>query len=290
MIYHGSRMNTLNLVNVKYFCDAVRFESIAGAAKANFVTQSAISQGIAKLERSLDVSLLSHHPNRFRLTPEGENLFKDLAGLLVHSKEIQEKVSGGKIDYLGDLTFASTLSFANIMISSYLKKFTVAFPTVKIEFFLSFPPRVKEGIKNGTIDFGILPDDGELGNFQKRIIYSGNFRFYSAPGINIKELKFMTTLPNSKETIFLKKAYLKKFKKELTDFMVVDSWEMIAKLASQGFAVGYLPDYFAKTDLPLQEYSLGIETEEYQMAVISASGMKLRKSSEIFLSYFTETI
>lgn len=281
-------MNTLNLVNVKYFCDAVRFESIAAAAKANFVTQSAISQGIAKLERSLDVSLLSHHPNRFRLTPEGEKLFHDLSALLIHSSEIQGKVSGGKIDYVGDLTFASTPSFANTVIPAYFKKFTTTFPDVKIEFYLSFPPRVKEGIKNGTLDFGILPDDGDLDNFQKRLIHSGNFRFYSAPGVNIKELKFMTTLPHSKETQFLKKAYRKKFKKELTNFMVVDSWETTAILASQGLAVGYLPDYFTKSrsDLALQEYSLGAELEEYQMVAIFAKGMKLRKSSEIFLSYF----
>lgn len=70
--------------------------------------------------------------------------------------------------------------------------------------------------------------------------------------------------------------------------MVVDSWEMIAKLASQGLGVGYLPDYFAKTELPLQEYPLGLETEEYQMVAISARGMKLRKSSEMFLSYFKQ--
>lgn len=281
-------MNTLNLVNVKYFCDAVRFESINAAAKANFVTPSAISQGVAKLERSLDVSLLSHHPNRFRLTPEGENLFHDLAALLLHSEEIQGRVSGGNIDYLGDLTFASTLSFANIVIPPYIKKFRTEFPGVKIEFSLCFPLRVKEGIKNGTIDFGILPYEGDLDNFQKRLIYSGNFKFYSAPEMNVKELKFITTLPNSKEMIFLKNAYRKKYKKELNDFMVVDSWEMIARLASQGLGIGYLPDYFAKEDFTLQEYDLGIETEEYQMVAISAKGMKLRKSSEIFLSHFMD--
>jgi LysR family transcriptional regulator, carnitine catabolism transcriptional activator len=283
-------MNTLNLIYVKYFCDAVRFESIAAAAKANFVTQSAVSQGIAKLESSLGVSLLSHHPNRFRVTPEGENLFADLADLLTRSGEIQNRVSGGKIDYMGDLVFASTLSFANVVLPRYLKKFTSEFSHVRIDFALCFPLGVKESIKNGRIDFGILPDEGDLDNFKKQNIYSGSFRFYSAPGMQIKEKhwKFITTEPTSKETIFLKKAYYKRFKKELIDLFVVDSWEMIAVLASQGLGICYLPDYFveARENLSLQEYPLGIETEEYQIVAISAKGMKLRKSSEIFLSYF----
>lgn len=281
-------MNTLNLVYVKYFCDAVRFESIAGAAKANFVTQSAISQGIAKLERSLDVSLLSHHPNRFRLTPEGENLFHELAAVLVHSEEVQSRVSGGKIDYMGDLTFSSTLSFANVVIPSYLKKFSAAFPHVKIDFSLCFPLRVKESIKNGTIDFGILPDEGDLDNFNKKVIHSGSFKFYVAPGAPKKPLRFITTELNSKETIYLKQAYQKKFKAELTNCIVIDSWDMIATLASQGLGMAYLPDYFVKgrDDCSLQEYDLGLETEKYQMVAISAKGMRLRKSSEVFLSYF----
>jgi DNA-binding transcriptional LysR family regulator len=286
-------MNPLNLIYVKYFCDAVKYGSIAAAAKINHVTQSAVSQGIAKLENSLDVSLLSHHPNRFRLTPEGKSLFNEFIELLIHSEEIQGKISGGKLDYMGDLTFSSTYSFASAIIPLYLKKFIVAFPTVKVEFFLNFPDRVKGDIKNGKIDFGILPDDGNLDNFKKWIIHSGSFRFYSALGKqekSAKQLKFIITEPNSKETIFLKKSYYKKFKKELTDAIEVDSWETIATLASQGLGIGYLPDYFteARKDLSLQEYSLGIKTEAYQMVAISAKGMKLRKSSEIFLSYFTE--
>ena len=33
----------INLIYLKYFCDAVRLKSISQAAKANFVTQSAVS-------------------------------------------------------------------------------------------------------------------------------------------------------------------------------------------------------------------------------------------------------
>ena len=289
-------MNALNLNYVKYFCDAVRFGSIAAAAKVNFVTQSAISQGIAKLENSLKISLLAHHPNRFRITPEGENLFTELTEMLKYSDDIQSKVSDGKIHYIGDLVFSSTYSFAYGALPKYLKKFATDHPQVKIKFSLSYPYTVKDDIRSGKIDFGIIPHGDGLGdgleNFNKKIISSGKFRLYTIMGESKShnECKFILTEPNSNETIFLKKAYYKKFKKELSNIIEVDSWEMIAKLTSQGLGVGHLPDYFHEksSNSPFQEYQLGLKTEDYQMVAISSKGMKLRKSSEIFLSYFSE--
>ncbi len=285
-------MNALNLTYIKYFCDAVRCGSIAAAAKANFVTQPAISQGIAKLESLLNVSLLAHHPNRFRITPVGEALFKELLELLKHSEEVQSKVSNGKMDYMGDLVFSCTYSFSFAAMTKYLQKFVEAYPHVKIKFSLSYPYTVKDDIRNGKIDFGIVPDEGDLDHFGKKVIYPGKFRFYTALGKQVEDdptLRFILTEENSKETIYLKRAYFRKFKKELTDFIEIDSWEMIAKLTAAGLGIGYLPDYFTqeRSDIPIQEYKLDIKTEEYQMVAIHSKGIKLRKSSEVFLACFT---
>lgn len=47
---HKHSFMSLNLTYLKYFFDAVELGSLTASAKANFVTQSAISQGIIKLE------------------------------------------------------------------------------------------------------------------------------------------------------------------------------------------------------------------------------------------------
>ncbi|MBA2369282.1 MAG: LysR family transcriptional regulator [Candidatus Protochlamydia sp.] len=284
-------MIPLKLIYVKYFCDAIKLGSVIAAAKVNFVTQSAISQGIAKLEHSLKISLLAHHPNRFRMTPEGEKLFLEFIEILRNSDEIQSKIVNGKISCLGDLVFSSSYSFAYASLPHYLNQFIADYPQIKIKLSLSYPSTVKDDIRNGKIDFGIIPKEGDIENFNKKIIHSGKFKFYVPKGMQAKDhndCKFILTEQQSKETIYVKKAYFKKFKKELINLIEVDNWEMIAKLTSLGVGIGYLPDYFVegKSDLPLKEYPLGIKTEEYQMIAISAKGMKLRKSSEIFLSYF----
>src|SRR5580693_6634118 len=105
-------MDVLSFVNIKYFCDAVKLNGITAAAKNNFVTQSAISQGIKKLEAALGCALLSSHPNRFRLTPEGELAFQHMSNILNRTLDFQKSFSEESKNAIGDLEFACMFSFA----------------------------------------------------------------------------------------------------------------------------------------------------------------------------------
>lgn len=60
-----------NLAFLRYFFSACQSKSISKAAKENFVSQSAISQGINKLEVALGKQLITHEQNRFQLTSDG---------------------------------------------------------------------------------------------------------------------------------------------------------------------------------------------------------------------------
>jgi DNA-binding transcriptional LysR family regulator len=285
-----TKEQTINLTNIKYFCDAVKLGGISAAAKANFVTQSAISQGIAKLEKSLGISLVAHHPNRFRLTPQGEVAFKHSLDILQKAIEFKENLFGDH-QLMGTLEFASTYSFAVAVIPQYLMKFREAFPQVKVNFNLGKNVYIKQLLKAGMIDFGIVPDEGDLTGFDKRDIYCGNFKLYASRHLNtmeIKKLGFILAEPDCKETVFLKKAYYRKYGKELTGILEVSSWEVIANLVAEGMGIGYFPDYIAMKRRCFQEYDLGLDIQQYRLSAISPQGMKLRKSSETFLSYFND--
>jgi DNA-binding transcriptional LysR family regulator len=281
--------DTLNLTNIKYFCDAVRLGGLSAAAKSNYVTQSAISQGITKLEKSLKVSLVAHHPNRFRLTPQGEIVFNQALDILKRAADFKQNLSQeDDAPYMGNLEFVCAHSFALAVLPQYLKRFRDEHPHVKVNFHLGKNALIKQMVNSGAVDFGILPDEGDLEKFEKTDIFSGNIRLYASKKIvpeNRKDLGFILADPNSKESILFKNAYMRKFGKELTGFLEVTSWEMIAGLVAEGMGIGYFPDYIAHSR-EVQECDLGLDLQEYRISAISPPGMKLRKSSEIFLSYF----
>ena len=284
----------LSLVNLKYFCDAVRLGGLSAAAKANFVTQSAISQGILKLEKSLGVSLLAHHPNRLRLTSQGEAIFNDSTELLKKITEFQKNLIREELA-LGHLEFACTHSFALAVIPPFLKRFREEHPEVKVNFHLGNDDHIIQMVKEGIVDFGILPLEicqhgqcqpyGEdLVRFDKRLVYQGSFGLYTS--FNQKNGDFILPPSGSKESLLLNEAYMKKYGRSLDPIIEVGSWEIIAELVAEGLGIGYLPDYIAKQSPFLRPYDLQLEQQQYRISAISPKGMTLRPSTNLFLSYF----
>lgn len=277
----------LNLTNLKYFCDAVKLGGVSASAKANFVTQSAISQGITKLEKVLGLSLVAHHPKCFRLTPEGEALFNKALDILKRATELKNSLLQEEGGNIGDLDFACTYSFALSVIPKYLKKFKNEHPNVKINFRTGKNEDIKRMLMQGTIDFGILPDEGDLGIFEKFDIYNGYFRLYASKDQEAQE-GFVLAEPGCKERILLSDSYSKKYGKEPLGILEVGSWEVIKNLVAEGMGIGYLPDYIiSRREDRLQEVDFGLELHQYKISAICPAGMKLRKSSEIFLSFFS---
>lgn len=64
-----------NLISFKYFIDVVQTHGFGSAAKRNFVSETAVSSAIAKLEKSLGQKLLLRSNGQFELTPIGEEFY-----------------------------------------------------------------------------------------------------------------------------------------------------------------------------------------------------------------------
>lgn len=238
----------------------------------------------------MGLALVAHHPKCFRPTPEGENLFKAAIDILKRAAELKENFSQEENDKLGTLDFACTYSFATAVIPQYLKKFRNDYPNVKINFRTGKNDHIKRMLMQGTIDFAILPDEGDLDNFEKTQIYEGYLRLYASKSISRKDQKklgFILAEPGCKERILLNDSYAKKYGMEPSGILEVSSWEVMTSLVVEGMGMSYLPDYIInRREDCLQEIDLGLELHRYKISAISPIGMKLRKSSEIFLSYF----
>ena len=69
-------MRCITLRQLQYFQSVVRCGSFSEAAEENFISQSAISQQIQALERSLGFRLLERKNRSFTLTPAGEYFYR----------------------------------------------------------------------------------------------------------------------------------------------------------------------------------------------------------------------
>ncbi len=246
----------LNLIYLKYFFDSVRFESISDAAKVNFVSQSAVSQAIAKLEESLGFELISHRPNRFKMTEKGEQLFVSAREILQSIQQAEDLLLK---DDSGTITIGCTHSFSLTLLPIFLKESKRLYPSLKIRFRLGHFFAIREWLKKRTIDFAILINNEDLSQFDLEEIYEGEFRLYKANDCVEEDLSFLLDSDERRETVLLKNWYRSRYGCELPVHMEISSWGVIANLTEHGLGIGFFPDYLAR----LQHTSLKLSSYEH---------------------------
>lgn len=278
----------LNLIYLRYFCDAVICKGISASAQKNNVTQSTVSQGIQKLEKSLGLSLILHRPNLFLLTMDGKKLFDEATKLFLSIKSLEEKMKGSASTVSGNLKVGCSHSLALAVIPSHLKEMAKKYPDLKVELSISHPNAIKEWVKTGQIDFGVVLDSEDLQNFYCIELYKGKYRFYRKKGNN--NSKGFILSESRWETSLVQESYKKRFKKEMPIMMRVPSWEFIAEMIDEEMGIGLLPDYVAARKSGLEEVDLEVDTPEYHIFAFANEPSHLNYSAEVFLEALKKSL
>ncbi len=91
----------MELLQLKYFCDAAETENFTTTAKKFLVPTSAVSQSIRRLEGELCVQLFSRHSNRIKLNASGREFFQKASEALAllddAKKQLADEGDGGRI-------------------------------------------------------------------------------------------------------------------------------------------------------------------------------------------------
>lgn len=253
----------LNILYLKYFFDAVRTGSISQAARFNHVSQSAASQGIAKLESSLKCTLISHQPNRFCLTEDGKRLYESSKSIFQAIQKAEDDLSGKK---QVTLNFACYHSFALTILPQVIKRAKKELPHLRFTFRLGNYFAIKEMIKKRVVDFGIMIDNDSLSSFDCYKLMEGEYCLWAAKGIkNIGDLPFLLDNDERLETTKLKELYKAKYGKDLPVLMEVMSWSVVSRLAEEGLGIALAPDYIVQASSKLKPVLSKLNPARYKI-------------------------
>lgn len=282
----------MNLFFLKYFHDTVKLKSVTAAASANFVTQSAISQGISQLEKTLSVKLLTHKRNSIKITPEGEAVFERSLIIFREVEKLKSLLKQNQDEYVGQLSFACSHSLALSVLPELLTKFQKIAPLVTPRVIFGHTGLIKNWIKQGEIEFGLVLDNDDLSSFSLELISSGAFRFFQSC-LRPQDLPIKSCLfpPARAEVHLIKQLFFKKFGYEIETEMEICSWEVIAKLIALTSSVGFIPDYVAwgsdkLNSIQLTKLDLNIP---YQLYAAYPLNEELSRNAKLFLKITNET-
>lgn len=277
----------LNLNNLKYFFDAVETESISESAKRNFITQSAVSQGIQKLEKSLSTPLLTHQRNCFKLTPAGQQVFVLTQQIFKIIKELKDVVEDHNNIPSGQVNIVCTQSIAMNLISVILQKINADYPKVSVQLKICKMETVCLMLKRGVMDLGIVVDSELTDSFKKHVIRKGYFQVYAKKG-HTSEGVYV----DHYDGLFvdqLCKSYRKRFGKELPLLQELDSWEVLARCADNGVGCCFLPDFLLSGNrFPSLHICDWIQPIPYKIVVIHPKEVNLTKAARVLIDVLKE--
>jgi len=276
----------MNLLHIRYFYDAVRLNSVSGAAKANHVTQSAVSQGIMKLEQTLGVRLLTHSRNRIKVTEHGEKVFRASQKVIRSVSELQ-KMSFEEGGHSGELVFACSHSLAESIVGRALIAMKREAPNVRARVRLGHTGMIKPWLKSGHVEFGLVLDNDDLSDLDTELIHQGVFQIYRHRD-RLKTVPTECLFAEPRAEIFaIKRAFLNRYKMELSTQMEINSWSQIANLAAQDFGFAFIPDYIVfhpRYRGILVPCELDIEPLRYQVKLAYPKGELLSRNGRLFLT------
>jgi LysR family carnitine catabolism transcriptional activator len=279
-------MNPLiNLVHLKFFCDTVVYQSISESAKVNYITQSAVSQAISKLESVFGVPLIIHNKQKLIVTEEGRIVFNQATEIFKAVKETFDQVNQTKEEISGVVRFVTTKSLGMSFLAPLYSGVKEKFPSVDLSFFMGGKNAIRTALKREDVEFAFVVYDHNFSQFAKVPLRKGLFHLYQ-------------TKKNNDE-IFIDESE-GMYVQQLKDFLAstdhsytlkeIAGWELVANFANLGMGIGFIPDYLiaSKRFANLQLHPVKLPPFEYEIAAIYNKSTKLSRTAQAVIEQFTE--
>lgn len=274
----------INLIHLKFFCDAVTYESISEAAKMNYISQSAVSQAITKLEAQFGVQLFIYNRQKLQVTNEGKVVFEQAKEIFRSVRETFEKVNQTKEEITGFFKFVTTKSLGMSFLPGTYKRIKETLPLLDFSFRMGGLNLIRTALKREEAEFAIVVYDSNFDQFEKLPLMKGRFHLYQAENSS----------PDCIENgIFIDEfdgLYINAIK-EATGLPIkpLAGWDLVARFASLGMGVGFFPDYIRLSNryTNIAPHPLEIPPFEYEICAVYNKGTVLSKGARLFLDHFT---
>jgi DNA-binding transcriptional LysR family regulator len=147
----------MHIETLQTFCDVIELGSLSLAAQQNRVTQSAVSQQLAALERRYGRQLVERAPRtRARPTEAGQLLYAELKPLLTSLADLERRVGERSSIIEGKVRVATVYSVGLHTLPPALKSFLRAYPGVSVRLEYRRTDQIYAACLSGELDFGIV--------------------------------------------------------------------------------------------------------------------------------------
>ncbi len=236
--------------------------SFTRAAESLFLTQSAVSHQIARLEREVGGPLFERRGRATSLTRVGRELVGPARRVFTALDDAMAAARGAARPGLGRLRVGATAAACQHLIPEALREFRECFPDYSLSILPADSPAVLDRLAEGTLDVGVVvradrPDRGarvsytDLFTDELGVLVSPLHPWARAGRADRRQLGDQRLILFSRHsaTFRLVERYLAKAGVPLRDFIELGSMEAIKELVKMGLGVGVVARWVARPEL-----------------------------------------
>ncbi|WP_172150312.1 MULTISPECIES: LysR family transcriptional regulator [Pseudomonas] len=218
------------------------------------IGRSAISQQMSDLEQRLGLRLCQRGRAGFALTEEGREVYQSTQQLLAALESFRTEVNGLHQHLRGELNIGLTdnlVTVPHMRITNALARLKERGPEVRIHIRMTPPSEVEQGVLDGRLHIGVVPQAGALSGLDYQALYDERSLLYCAVGhplFYVDDQQLEDQRLNAQDAIaptFRLPPEVQSHYQALNCTASASDREGMAFLILTGRFIGYLPDHYA---------------------------------------------
>src|SRR5690606_5623071 len=193
----------MTLVQLDYIIAVDTYRSFVAAAEKCFVTQPTLSMQIQKLEDSLGVKIFDRTRQPVVPTEIGKKIIAQARTIIIESKKITELLQLEKGELSGDLKIGVIPTVAPYLLPAVISNFMKKYPKLKLQIWEHTTEQITHGLKQGTLDCGILSTPLYETAVQETPLFYETFVAYVSKRSPVFDKKLIQTDDISNEKLWL---------------------------------------------------------------------------------------
>ena len=237
----------MDIHHLKIFYEASNEKSFTKAAKKLYISQSAVSIQIKKLEHTLGLQLIERNSKNFKLTFAGKELFR-------MSRDIFEKISRMEnemrkiLQYKkGKISIGATHNIGEPVLPGIMIEFRKNNPEIEFDLYIKNKESLVKHLKEGTVDIALM-EEYFIEDKEIKVIETEEYPFVVVSGTEVRDYRELIDIPLLKRNTMLTNKYLDLFEKIIgfnldKRISINGSIETMKNLIKNGLGFAVLPYY-----------------------------------------------
>lgn len=290
-----SQVSDFDIRLLKLFRSVAECGGFSAAESVLGIGRSAISQQMSDLEQRLGLRLCQRGRAGFALTEEGREVYQSTQQLLAALESFRTEVNGLHQHLRGELNIGLTdnlVTVPHMRITNALARLKERGPDVRIHIRMTPPSEVEQGVLDGRLHIGVVPQAGALSGLDYQALYDERSLLYCAVGhplFYVDDQQLEDQRLNAQDAIaptFRLPPDVQSHYQALNCTASASDREGMAFLILTGRFIGYLPDHYAAAWVQqgrLRALKAGSRFYDVNLAAVTRKGRRPHLVLESFL-------